>query len=100
MAKLIWSPQALQDLHDICQYIARDSKQYASLFAERIVALVESIPLNPELGALVPEFYDEEVRERHFQKYRVIYAIMAGASRWSQFYMRLGTCLGGELFAS
>jgi plasmid stabilization system protein ParE len=54
MAKLIWSPRALADLRGICDYIARDSERYASLFAERIVALVESIPEHPLLGAVVP----------------------------------------------
>lgn len=33
MAKLIWSPQAIDDLDAICSYIERDSYEYARLFA-------------------------------------------------------------------
>jgi toxin ParE1/3/4 len=75
MAKLIWSPRALADLRGICDYIARDSERYASLFAERIVALVESIPEHPLLGAVVPEYRQQDLRERLFQNYRIVYRL-------------------------
>ena len=75
MAKLIWSPAALHDLEEICEYIARDSEHYARLFAERVVALVETIPDHPRLGARVPEYDREDIRERLFQNYRVIYRL-------------------------
>ena len=73
MAKLIWSPRALQDLDGACGYIARDSEKYAFLFAERIIALAERIAANPLWGAVVPEYEDPELRERLFQNYRVVY---------------------------
>jgi len=75
MAKLIWSPQALSDLEGICDYIARDSDRYAKLFAERVLALVEGIPQHPLLGAIVPEYQREELRERLFQNYRIVYRV-------------------------
>jgi toxin ParE1/3/4 len=73
MAKLIWAPRALADLDAACEYIARDSTLYASIFAERIVALVESIPRNPWLGPVVSEYGREDLRERLFQNYRIVY---------------------------
>ncbi len=79
MAKLIWSPLALADLQSICEYIARDSDRYAKLFAERIVALVESIPDHPLLGAVVPEYQQENLRERLLQNYRVLYRLRGEA---------------------
>jgi len=66
MARLIWSPRAIQDLTDISDYIARDSEQYARLFAERVVGIVESIPNHPKLGAKVPEYDRDDLRERIF----------------------------------
>jgi plasmid stabilization system protein ParE len=44
MARLIWSPRAVADLEDICDDIARSSDRYARVFAEQVVALIESIP--------------------------------------------------------
>ena len=75
MVKLIWSLQALSDLEGICEYIARDSDRYAKLFAERVLAIVEAIPKHPFLGAIVPEYQREELRERLFQSYRIVYRV-------------------------
>jgi toxin ParE1/3/4 len=75
MVKLIWSSRALADLDSACEYIARDSPRYAHLFAERIVAVIETIPRHPLLGAVVPEYAMEELRERLFQNYRIVYRI-------------------------
>jgi toxin ParE1/3/4 len=75
MAKLIWSPRALADLDSACEFISRDSPRYASLFVERIVAAIEGLSLHPLLGAIVPEYGMEEIRERLFQNYRIIYRV-------------------------
>jgi len=75
MAKLVWSPQAIADLDAICSYIERDSHEYARLFGERLLALAESIPALPLLGAVVPEYSREDLRERRLQNYRMVYRI-------------------------
>ena len=36
MAKVLWSYKAYEDYHDIIEFIAKDSEQYASLMAKRI----------------------------------------------------------------
>ncbi len=81
MAKLIWSPRALRDLDGACDYIARDSKEYAYLFAERIVACAEQIAQSPLLGPIVPQYRREGLRERLFQNYRIIYRVSEGADK-------------------
>ena len=75
MAKLIWSPRAAADLEETCQYISRDSEHYARLFASRIIALVETIAELPMVGRIVPEYQQDNLRERIFQNYRVVYRI-------------------------
>ena len=75
MAKLVWSPQALQDVDGVCRYIEQDSANYARVFGERLIAMVEDIPKNPYWGCVVPEYRREELRERRFQSYRVVYRI-------------------------
>ena len=77
MVKLIWSPRAFNDLEEICSFIGRDSDRYAYLFAEGVVSLIESIPANLLWGAVVPEYNREELRERHFQSYRIVYRILS-----------------------
>ena len=79
MARLIWSPRSVRDLTEICDYIARDSEDYARLFAQRVVAVVESIPKNPRQGAKVPEYDRDELRERILQNYRIVYRLRRNA---------------------
>lgn len=77
MAKLVWSPRAIQDLDGICRYIEQDSPNYARLFGERLMSMIEGLPKHPYWGQVVPEYGREDLRERRFQSYRVIYRIRA-----------------------
>ena len=73
MVKLIWSPEAADNLEEICEYISKDSEYYARLFAQKIIMLVEEIVDFPMAGRIVPEFQRDDLRERIFQNYRVVY---------------------------
>jgi len=75
MADLIWSPRAIRDLDEICDYIANDSEKYAAIFAQRLVSLVERIPDHPFAGSIVPEYDDPNLRERFLHSYRIIYRV-------------------------
>jgi len=76
MAKLIrWSPRAASNFEEICNYIAKDSEHYAWLFAKRINDIVKSIPQFPLAGRIVPEYKDENLREKIYQNYRIVYRI-------------------------
>ena len=49
--KLIWSPEALQDLREVHAYIAKDSPESAKKVVERIVSIIASqLPDNPNIG--------------------------------------------------
>jgi toxin ParE1/3/4 len=75
MAQLTWSPRAIRDLQDICDYLSHNSDRYARVFAQQVVALIESIPRQPRLGGIVPEYDREDVRERLFHNYRIVYRL-------------------------
>jgi toxin ParE1/3/4 len=75
MAKLIWSPRALQDMDNACEYIARESPSYAYLFADRLVRFIQNVANQPLLGAVVPEYNRQDLRERLFQNYRIVYRV-------------------------
>jgi plasmid stabilization system protein ParE len=75
MARVNWSPDAVRDVEGICQNIERSSPQYARVFAPEVLALGEAIAQQPHLGGVVPEYEQEDLRERLLQSYRVIYRI-------------------------
>ncbi len=73
--QLRWSPEAIEDVESIVNYIERDSAYYARAVVSRIISLAETIPDHPQLGRVVPELNDPDFRERFVHKYRVIYRI-------------------------
>ena len=76
MARLTWTPQALDDVDAICKFIARDSLRYAQLFAIQVFKSVERIEVFPKSGRIVPEVGQEDVREIIIGNYRLIYRIL------------------------
>lgn len=73
--KVRWSPRAATDLEEICTYIAKDSEHYGSIFARRVLAIVQGIPTFPRAGRVVPEYGDENLREKIFGNYRIVYRL-------------------------
>jgi addiction module RelE/StbE family toxin len=72
-SKVIWSRRAIVDLEQIGDYIARDSVQYANRVAERMIAAIERVAAFPQMGRVVPESNDPELREVIVYSYRLIY---------------------------
>lgn len=70
-----WSPRAASHFEEICDYIAKDSKHYAALFAKKVNVIVKSIPQFPKSGRIVPEYRDENLREKIYENYRIVYRI-------------------------
>lgn len=79
MIELIWSPQALADVEEIRAYIAVDSRLYADLTAQRIIAAVERLTAFPDSGRMVPERQSPELREVIAAKFRIVYRRKATA---------------------
>lgn len=76
MVRIEWTDRSLEDLNDIYNYIARDSKSYANLFVQKIYKKVQKLKEFPKLGRSVPELDIPSVREIIFQNYRIIYRTM------------------------
>jgi len=70
-----WSPEAIEDLDSIAEYIARDSEFYARAVVSKILAVSRKVPEQPLLGRIVPEVNAEQVRERFVYSYRLVYRI-------------------------
>ncbi|MCL4457241.1 MAG: type II toxin-antitoxin system RelE/ParE family toxin [Nitrospirae bacterium] len=70
-----WSPKAASHFEEICDYIAKDSRYYAALFAKKIVSIVKTLPHFPKAGRIVPEYSDANLREKIYENYRIVYRI-------------------------
>jgi plasmid stabilization system protein ParE len=74
---IIWSQPAREDLRLIHQYIAHDSKRYAKRVIQDISDKVKVLTDLPQLGRVVPEVSEENVREIGMYSYRILYEVMA-----------------------
>ena len=75
MAQVIWSPQAVDDLRAICQYIARDSEKLAVSTATRFFLATDQLEEFPLSGKVVRERGREGLRELVVGSHRVIYTV-------------------------
>jgi len=73
--KVVWSPEAIEDLQSIAEYIERDSEFYARAVVIKLLDVSRSIKNLPLRGRVVPEVEDDNIRELFIYSYRVIYQI-------------------------
>ncbi len=71
--KVIWSPEAIEDVESIAQYISRDSRFYAKSTVSKIIDFSRSVAKFPRMGRVVPELKDTKIRERLVYSYRLVY---------------------------
>ncbi|HEY0321250.1 MAG TPA: type II toxin-antitoxin system RelE/ParE family toxin [Pyrinomonadaceae bacterium] len=70
-----WSPRAIEDVEAIALYISADSTAYAASVVKKILTTARSLSQLPFAGRVVPEFGDENIREKFAYSYRIIYRI-------------------------
>ncbi|MFW6180299.1 MAG: type II toxin-antitoxin system RelE/ParE family toxin [Spirochaetota bacterium] len=58
-----WSPEAVEDVDSIAEYISRDSKYYAGSVVTKLLAISRDLSIFPRAGRVVPELDDENYRE-------------------------------------
>ena len=73
--KVVWSPESIEDLQSIAEYIQRDSEFYARAVVTKILDVTRSIKDFPLIGRIVPESENENIRERFIYSYRLVYQI-------------------------
>lgn len=76
MAKLNWTNKASNDLKNIFDYIATDSKFYAKRQLSKLVIRTQILKTFPKSGRIVPEFSNNEIRELIEGRYRIVYKIL------------------------
>jgi plasmid stabilization system protein ParE len=73
--KLIWSPAARDDLHDIVTFIARDNMNRAMSFGFELISETDRLKDFPKSGRVVPEYKNDDIREIVFHPYRIVYRV-------------------------
>ena len=73
--KIIWSPLAIDKASEIAEYIAQDKPSVAEKWINTVFSKVEQLKSSPEIGRIVPEIRNDQIRELIYGNYRVIYRI-------------------------
>ena len=73
--RVTWSPEAVEDLESIAEYIGRDSSFYAQSVVSQILEVSRELKGFPLIGRMLPEIGDENIRERFIYSYRLVYKI-------------------------
>lgn len=73
-----WSLRAASNFEDICNFIAKDSEYYAAIFAKRVTMIIKHLAQFPKAGRIVPEYQDENLREKIYGNYRIVYRLKEG----------------------
>src|SRR6266536_1493696 len=76
--KIIISPSANSDLHDIVSYIALHNADAAVRLGNALSKRTEILAEFPDLGRVVPEFSRPDLRELVHLSYRIIYRVQVG----------------------
>jgi addiction module RelE/StbE family toxin len=79
--QVIIAPSAQMDLADIVRYIAEHNSDAAARLGFELITRAESLADFPEIGRLVPEFRQKNLREIICRSYRIIYRLEGADKR-------------------
>jgi addiction module RelE/StbE family toxin len=76
MVQVIWTDNAIQDLNDIGDYIAKDSTRYAEITVLDLFNATDILETHPRSGVKTPEFNNDSIRHLVRGDYKIVYKIM------------------------
>jgi addiction module RelE/StbE family toxin len=79
MVEINWTKQAVKDIDNIADFIAKDSEHYAKIQVQRFFDNVKILERFPESGKIVSEKQDPAIREIVVGYYRIIYRISSSS---------------------
>jgi toxin ParE1/3/4 len=80
-ARLTWLPLAEADLRDSLTYIAADNPSAAAAFGASIIDRIALLGDFPEMGRVIPELFQPDIREIVHRNYRIVYRFSAKNSK-------------------
>ena len=75
MVEVIWTPDSLQDLKQIFEFISQNSLNYAEKTIDSIFHAGDSLKDFPFYGRIIPEIGQEDSREIFYKSWRIMYLI-------------------------
>jgi plasmid stabilization system protein ParE len=77
---IMWSREAVENLVDVEEFIARDSAERAIRFVDALIDHAEAMLVdNPRSGRGVPEIGNPDMRELVCRGYRIVYRLKGDA---------------------
>jgi toxin ParE1/3/4 len=76
MVQIIWTDNAIQDLNDIGEYIAKDSVRYAEMTVSDLFNATDILETHPRSGVKTPEFNTDSIRHLVRGDYKIVYNII------------------------
>jgi toxin ParE1/3/4 len=73
--KIVWTLRSREDLRDIATFIAKDNPAAALKLGDLIFTRVDTLEKFPELGRVVPERNQSNIREIVVKNYRIVYRL-------------------------
>lgn len=73
--KVIIAPSAESDLREIVSYIARHNPDAALRMGNALIRRTEILAEFPDLGRVIPEFNQPQLRELIYRSYRILYRV-------------------------
>jgi plasmid stabilization system protein ParE len=79
--QVIIAPSAQTDLADIVRYVAQHNSDAAARLGFELITSAENLANFPEIGRMVPEFRQPNLREIICRSYRIIYRLQRDNQR-------------------
>lgn len=73
--KVVWAPLAIERAVEQARFIAGDKPEAGRRWLDGLFAAAGKLANFPQLGKVVPELADPEIREIAFGSHRVIYRV-------------------------
>ncbi|MGB3588958.1 MAG: type II toxin-antitoxin system RelE/ParE family toxin [Tunicatimonas sp.] len=77
MVKVNWTRQAIEDIYEIREYYQPRSAKYAEQLTNKIFEKETLLEKHPQIGRMVPEVEQEEIREMIYKNYRIVYHVVS-----------------------
>lgn len=72
--KVLISDSVFNDLEAIKEYYLKEGVPQTGIeFVTKIICHIETLPDNPEIGRIVPEFNEKNIRELIHSPFRIVY---------------------------
>ncbi|MBQ5445700.1 MAG: type II toxin-antitoxin system RelE/ParE family toxin [Lachnospiraceae bacterium] len=73
--EVIWSPDSMEDLDFLFEYIAEDSVENAMEFIMQVRERANALADVPRQGRKIPELDNDKFREVFYKEYTIVYEI-------------------------